>query len=77
MASKARPAGKVERLEAEWFARQAAIHEKWRQVGEAYEDVPLTPRRQDVQVTAFGLAWAPFWELQAQPGRVEWVAAYR
>jgi hypothetical protein len=75
--SKARPTGKVERLEAEWFAKQAAVYEKWRQVGEAYEDVPLTPRRQDVQVTAFGLAWAPFWEVQAQPGRVEWVAAYR
>ncbi len=75
--SKARPTDKVQRLEAEWFARQAAIYDKWRQVGEAYEDVPLTPRRQDVQVTAFGLAWAPFWEVPAQPGRVEGVAAYK
>src|SRR5262249_13452276 len=76
-AKEQRPTGKVERLRAEWFAKQAAIYEKWRQVGEGYEDVPLTPRRQDVQVTSFGLAWAPFWEVQAQPGRVELVAAYR
>jgi hypothetical protein len=71
------PAGKVGRLQAEWFARQAGIYEKWKQVGEEYQDVPLTPRRQDVQVTTFGLAWAPFWEAQAQPGRVELVPAYR
>jgi hypothetical protein len=72
-----RPVGKAQRLEAEWFARQAAIYEKWRQIGEAYEDVQVTPRRQDVQVTAFGLAWAPFWQVQGQPGRAEWVAAYK
>jgi hypothetical protein len=76
-AKEQRPTGKVERLQAEWFARQAGIYEKWRQVGEAYEEVRLTPRRQDVQVTSFGLAWAPFWEVQAQPGRVEVNPAYR
>ena len=37
----------------------------------------LTPRKVDVQVTAFGVAWAPFWQMQAQPGRLDWVPAYR
>ncbi|MCI0462175.1 MAG: DUF87 domain-containing protein [Gemmataceae bacterium] len=69
--------GKAGKLEAEWLARRAAIYEKWRQVGEEYSDVPLTPRRQDVQVMACGLAWAPFWQVQTQPGRVDWVPAYR
>jgi hypothetical protein len=76
-AKEQRPTGKVERLQAEWFAKQAGIYEKWRQAGEGYEEMRLTPRRQDVQVTSFGLAWAPFWEVQAQPERVEVVAAYR
>ena len=59
-AKEQRPTGKVERLQAEWFARQAGIYEKWRQVGEDHTKLLLTPRKVDVQVTAFGLAWVPF-----------------
>src|SRR5271166_1289140 len=65
---KPRPGDKIAKLEAEWHGKLAAIYERWKQVGEEYSDVPLTPHRQDVQVTAFGLAWAPFWQVQAQPG---------
>jgi hypothetical protein len=71
------PGDKIAKLEAGWRDKQAGIYEKWKQIGEAYSDIPLTPRRQDVQVTAFGLAWAPFWQVQPQPGRLEWVPAYR
>src|SRR5262249_26461106 len=47
-------------LEAEWKGRVAALFEKWRQIGEEHTELLLTPRKVDVQVTAFGLAWAPF-----------------
>ncbi len=68
---------KLAKLESEWLAKQVALHEKWRLVGEEYSDIPLTPRRQDVQVTGFGVAWAPFWQVQTQPGRLDWVPGYR
>ncbi len=55
-------------LEAEWKGRVAALYEKWRQVGEDHTELLLTPRKVDVQLTAFGLAWAPF---------ARGVAAYR
>ncbi len=58
-----RGSGKLERLHAEWLAKQAAILEKWRQIGEEFCEIPLTPRRQDVQVVHFGLAWFPVWIL--------------
>ncbi|HYT94735.1 MAG TPA: hypothetical protein VEL76_38820, partial [Gemmataceae bacterium] len=71
------PGDKIAKLEAEWREKQAAIYEKWKQAGEQCNDVPLKPRRQDVQVTTLGLAWAPFWQVQTHPGRLEWVPAYR
>jgi len=54
------PTKKQVELEAEWKGRVAALYEKWRQVGEDHTELLLTPRKVDVQVTAFGLAWAPF-----------------
>jgi hypothetical protein len=56
----AQPTKKQLALEAEWKGRVAALYEKWRQVGEDHTELLLTPRKVDVQVTMFGLAWAPF-----------------
>jgi hypothetical protein len=67
----------VRKLEAEWHAKQAGTWEKWKQVGEEYAEVPLTPRRADVRVTHFGLAWAPFWQVRAGDGAPQLVPAYR
>jgi hypothetical protein len=53
----------VGRLEAEWLVKQTAIYERWQKVGDEHSDVALKPRREDVQVTAVGLAWAPFWRV--------------
>jgi hypothetical protein len=64
----AQPTKKQLQLEAEWKGRVAALYEKWRQVGADHSELLLTPRKVDVQVTAFGLAWTPF---------VGGVAAYR
>jgi hypothetical protein len=62
------PTKKQVELEADWKGRVGALYEKWRQVGEDHTELLLTPRKVDVQVTAFGLAWAPF---------VRGVAAYK
>jgi hypothetical protein len=65
------------RLEAEWFARRAAIFEKWKQIGEEYAEIQLTPRRADVHITRFGLGWAPFWQIRSANGGMQMVPAYR
>ena len=57
------------------MAEQAEIIARWKQTGEEYTENTLAPRRQDVQITQFGLAWAPFWESDAG-GRVERAPAY-
>jgi hypothetical protein len=54
------PSKKELDLAAEWKGRVAALYEKWRQLGDDHTELLLTPRKVDVQVTTFGLAWAPF-----------------
>ncbi len=66
---------KIDRLHSEWLTKQADIVAQWKKVGEEYTDNTLAPRRQDVQVTQFGLAWLPFWEVD-HGGQVERVPAY-
>jgi hypothetical protein len=68
---------KVERLTAEWRAKQKAVFEKWQQIAGEAAEVTLKPRRDDVKVTDFGLAWAPFWQVVHTQGRAELVPAYR
>ncbi len=52
---------KVQKLHVEWLTRQADITGKAKAAGEEYTETQLSPRRQDVQVTQFGLAWLPVW----------------
>jgi hypothetical protein len=66
---------RINKLHSEWLLKQAELVNKWKQVGEEYAETTLAPRRQDVQVTQFGLAWAPFWETD-NAGRVERTPAY-
>jgi hypothetical protein len=80
----AKPAGKgtrqeeaARKLEVEWTAKQAALFEKWKQVGEEYTEIQLSPRRADVQVTHFGLAWAPYWQVPSAGGPSQMVRAYQ
>ena len=54
---------KVRKLEVEWVQKRAAIYDGWKKAAGAVSDVLLVPRKSDVQVTQFGLAWAPFWRL--------------
>jgi hypothetical protein len=50
---------KERKLKADYRAKQAEIHEKWKRVGEEYAPIQVKPRKVDVRVTHFGLAWAP------------------
>ena len=39
--------------------------------------VGYDPRRADVQITHFGLAWAPHWQVPSATGQASLVPAYR
>jgi hypothetical protein len=67
---------KVQKLHSQWLTRQAEIADRWKKRGEEYAETTLSPRRQDVRVTQFGLAWVPFWQVEGAGGRVELMPAY-
>src|SRR5262249_38283286 len=48
---------KLKKLEAEWRAKREEIASKYRSAAAECESLLLTPRRADVRVTHFGLAW--------------------
>jgi hypothetical protein len=48
-------------LEEDWKQKRKDLADKWRQAGEEFAEVTVNPRRADVRVTHFGIAWAPFW----------------
>jgi hypothetical protein len=57
----AKDQAKLRKLEAEWQAVREEIAKKHQKAAEECSAIQLTPRRADVRVTHFGLAWAPFW----------------
>src|SRR5205807_2692104 len=61
------------RLQKDWQAKVEAIGEKWKRLGEQYTEIHLSPRRADVRVTHFGLAWVPSWQA-IQPGAAAEIA---
>jgi hypothetical protein len=40
----------------------AKIRDRWEEALIEFEEVPVTPRRKDIQVDLFGLAWSPHWQ---------------
>jgi len=58
----------------------AAVRDRWEEALVEFEEVPVTPRRKDIQVDMFGLAWAPHWQITYQDRggatRTDLVAAY-
>jgi hypothetical protein len=50
---------KERKLKADYRAKQAEIHEKWKRLGEESTAIQVKPRKVDVRVTHFGLAWVP------------------
>jgi hypothetical protein len=53
----------IAQLEAELQDQVTAVRERWEKALSELEQVPITPRRSDVQVDFFALAWAPHWQI--------------
>jgi hypothetical protein len=73
----ARKAEKRRKLESDYQAQRAKIIESWRQAAAEYSEVVLKPRKSDVQVTHFGLAWTPFWQVSDTAGNNRLLPAYK
>jgi len=67
---------KLADLQAEWERKQLAIRAKWEEIAGQYTELLLKPRKSDVTVTHFGLAWAPFWQNTYADGTAARVPAY-
>ncbi len=52
---------KIARMEGDLQAKKDELTEKYRRMGELAVEVQLKPKKADIRVTHFGLAWAPFW----------------
>jgi hypothetical protein len=52
---------KVRKLRTDYESKRAEIFTRWQQAAEEVTPLQLKPRKADVRVTHFGLAWAPFW----------------
>jgi hypothetical protein len=48
---------KQRRLEGDYYSKRNEIREKWKRIGEEATAVQIKPRKADVRVTHFGLAW--------------------
>jgi hypothetical protein len=59
VALNAKQQARLNDLEEAWRAKKAEIADKWKRLGEDIAELPLTPRKSDVRVTEFGLAWTP------------------
>jgi hypothetical protein len=68
---------KERKLTADYQAKCNEIEEKWKRAGAESTPVQLKPRKVDVRVTHFGLAWAPFWRRTSAAGKVEMQPAYQ
>lgn len=61
---------KQRKLMADYEAKKAEIHKKWQRTGEEITPMQVKPRKTDVRVTHFGLAWVPHWR-EHRAGRIE------
>jgi hypothetical protein len=52
---------RIARLEADLQAKLDELAEKYRLIAEETTPLQVKPRKVDIRVTHFGLAWAPFW----------------
>jgi hypothetical protein len=68
---------RLEALTNEWRERWQEVTAKWQQAGDDCTELQLTPRKADVRVTHFGLAWVPYWNLAGADGQAQLLPAYR
>jgi hypothetical protein len=55
-------------IEEELRQKAAEITLKWDEAADKVERVPVTPRRTDIDLDFFGLAWAPHWQITWRDG---------
>jgi hypothetical protein len=61
----------INAFQAERLAALKALDEKWGAAGQDVQDLRLTPKRTDILVDIFGLAWLPYWQIDADGQPVE------
>jgi hypothetical protein len=68
---------KLTALQSDWQKKRQEIGDKWRRIGDECEEFPVKPRKTSTELTHFGLAWAPCWQVLGSSGQLELVPAYR
>ncbi len=58
---------RIARLEGDLQAKLDELAEKYRLMAEETTPLNVKPRKLDIRVTHFGLAWAPFWNARRDP----------
>lgn len=61
----------VEELKAELKAETDAIVARWEAILDDEEEIIITPRRSDIEVNLFALAWVPTWYVIYQTGNIQ------
>jgi DNA gyrase/topoisomerase IV subunit A len=56
----------IKQLEEELQAQASTVRSRWEEALQKAEQVPVAPRRTDIEVDLFGLAWAPHWQVTYQ-----------
>ncbi len=65
----------IERMKAELQRETEAIVARWESAIDTFEEMPITPRRTDIQVGLFALAWVPTWYIVYRSGNLTQTAA--
>jgi hypothetical protein len=52
-------------MQAELTAEIDEIQERWEAVASEVEETVITPYKKDIRIELFGIAWVPYWRLQA------------
>ncbi len=60
----------IEALTAKMKQETDAITARWEAALETFEEMPITPRRTDVEVNLFVLAWVPSWLITYRAGAI-------
>jgi hypothetical protein len=64
-------------LDNDWKRKRQELEDRWKQAGDDCAELQLTPRKVDVEVRQFGLAWAPYWRVPNPAGWTDELPAYR
>ena len=65
----------IDHMKAELKRETEAIVARWEGTIETFEEQPVTPRRTDIQVSLFALAWVPSWYIIYRSGNITQTAA--